>query len=193
MIKQVSNLITFLTKNKFFIAFSIISVIISIICLQSIHTLFIMIGILISIAIDKYNDIKKIINTEELNRNLNKYRLSLKENELKFRTFFNVSNTPMCIFNRKTKMFIEVNKAFCDILEYTPNELTTTISTSFITQEDYNMVNNHIDHTLVKEEQSLNFECSYITKNGKTITLIWNSNPMSDGLCCCIAREKETL
>lgn len=77
--------------------------------------------------------------------------------------------------------FTKVNPAFCDLLGYTEEEITTQPFTNFIHQEDLLASKKEYQKTIGGERTALNFVNRYRTKNGDYKWISWSSSePFGD-------------
>lgn len=137
----------------------------------------------------------------ELTEKLVSRDLALIESEKKFKGFFDNSSAGMCIFDINTEKFIEVNKALCNWLGYTREELLKHPVGYFLAEQD-----NKTSEFLEEQRQLLedsgealevhNFINEYRHKNGSSVWLRWNATAPNEyginyNVCNNITRELE--
>jgi PAS domain-containing protein len=126
-VQKRKNKIEILNENKYTIILVLGILIFSLINFNLI-TLPLLI-ILILTCITRHFDYKNTLNyymksdIKHLIEDNRKNEWTILKSEEKFRRFFENSNIPMCIFDRKLYIFTDVNKAFCECLGYSKDEL----------------------------------------------------------------------
>jgi PAS domain S-box-containing protein len=93
---------------------------------------------------------------------------ALIESERKFKSVFESSNIAKSITTLKGE--INVNKAFCDMLGYSTEELKNKNWADITPQEEIGMINNEVDSLIKGVRRSTRFKKRYVHKNG---SLIW--------------------
>lgn len=110
--------------------------------------------------------------------------------------FFNINSVPMAIFEAKTGgVFIEVNKAFENLLDYDRDELIGKSYKEFIVQDDIYAADKMIE-SMIEGSKNDNEYCAesiineYIKKNGEKVTIMWSgTGPDEDGFTYFIAKD----
>ena len=105
--------------------------------------------------------------------------ISVRENEQRFRTIFEQSASGMCITGLDGKL-IDVNLPFCDMLEYSKEELVGLHFNSITFPEDINIGNESIKKMLSLTTPKIAFEKRYLTKGGKIIWVRINTALLRD-------------
>lgn len=72
--------------------------------------------------------------------------------------------------------FAKVNPAFCHLLGYTAEELTSQPFSTFIHPEDLNPTENEFAETITGDRKARNFVNRYRTKSGEVRWISWNSS-----------------
>lgn len=96
------------------------------------------------------------------------------ENELS--QIFNTCPDIMCIAG-PDGYFTKVNPAFCELLEYTDEELTNRPFTDFIYKEDQDATHVEYTETVGGSRKAQGFVNRYVTKSGSLKWISWNSSP----------------
>ncbi|MGF1635424.1 MAG: PAS domain S-box protein, partial [Cyclobacteriaceae bacterium] len=76
--------------------------------------------------------------------------------------------------------FSKVNPAFCDLLEYTSEEITSQPFSTFVHPDDQNSTNEEYAKTISGERHANNFINRYITKSGDYRWISWYSSDIFD-------------
>ncbi len=84
----------------------------------------------------------------------------------------------LCIAGSEGK-FIRVNPAFCRLLEYTEEELTTCPFTTFLHPDDRISTETEYGETISNSRRANGFVNRYLTKSGKTKWISWDSSEIS--------------
>lgn len=125
---------------------------------------------------------KLVKNPEKFKILLNDQKIKILKNELKFKTVFEQSTLGFAFVDAHSGNFIEVNKKYCSILGYTPDEIIDKNFAFFTHPDD---ISDNIDHLkklnegIIKEYSA---EKRYLTKSGDTIWVnltvspLWTSN-----------------
>jgi len=180
----------YIRKNKYVLIFTILTAAVNLIKMNNVDLLMPFIGLIISLFLDRYFDIRLLRSMNLLHNNQNQENLRLMQNEDKFRKLFTLSQDPICIFNIKTMRFINVNKKFCNILDYTIEELTSQYFTNFVYEEDLEFAANLITD-LNNNEETKEAEIRFISKCGEIKDLKWYFYFTSDatGFSYCFVKE----
>jgi len=136
--------------------------------------------------------------------NLPYYKELFKELETTLGTEFNrkqleeelyliFENSPdiLCIASGANSKFIKVNPAFCNMLGYTEEELTTRPFTDFVHPDDLGNTEIEFVETISGERQADDFINRYITKSGDFRWISWKSSQLSgeEGLSFAYGRN----
>ena len=85
--------------------------------------------------------------------------------------------------------FLKINKAACDLLGYTEEEILYNTFDKFVHPDDKNRSKGELEN-ITNEEITIRFENRYISKTGKVIWLSWTSNASSEeGLIYATAKN----
>ncbi len=95
------------------------------------------------------------------------------QSELEMIGLFEMTPDLVCIAG-EDGYFKKVNKAVFDTLEYTPEEIYSSLISSFIHPDDRE-ITGRSRAALLQGRPLLNFQNRYITKSGKTVWLEWTS------------------
>lgn len=98
-----------------------------------------------------------------------------KEQEEELHLFFATAPEVLVIANQN-KHFIKVNPAFCKLLGYSHEELTSQPFTNFIHEDDLQITGEEYTETITGIRQSNNFINRYKTKEGKYRWISWKSS-----------------
>lgn len=143
---------------------------------------FLLSSILFSVFIDKIGHIMRFVSTVKLISRIDEGNLKLKKSESKFKNFFINSNVPMCIFDANNLKFVEVNRNFSELLEYSKEELVKMDLKELIYQEDYKGSLYALD---LKLDEYVN---RYVSKSGNLLSFRWTgTKPDENGISYCIA------
>lgn len=96
------------------------------------------------------------------------------ENELSL--IFNTCPDAICITG-PDGYFIKVNPAFCQLLDYTAEELTAQPFSNFIYPEDLLVTTDEYTETIDGSRNAKNFINRYVTKSGELKWISWSSSP----------------
>tara|TARA_R110000850_G_scaffold109303_1_gene222107 strand:+ start:149 stop:5653 length:5505 start_codon:yes stop_codon:yes gene_type:complete len=98
-----------------------------------------------------------------------------KQQEEEIQLFFDNAPEIMAVANAHG-YFIKVNPAFCSILGYTKEELTSQPITHFIHPEDVNQTQTEYAENISGNRRASNFTNRYRTKDGNYRWISWNSS-----------------
>jgi len=104
--------------------------------------------------------------------------IQIKQSEVKFRNVFNNSPLGKSMTQMNGEMII--NKAFCDILGYTEDELLSKKWTEITHPEDIEASQNYVEKMLSGEMERVKYEKRYIHKNGNVVWADVNSSLQRD-------------
>ncbi|MFY7901055.1 MAG: PAS domain S-box protein, partial [Chitinophagaceae bacterium] len=111
-----------------------------------------------------------------------------KKTEDELNKFFALSPDLLCIIGFDCE-FKKVNKATCDILEYSEDELLYQVVDNFI-HPDYLAAAKNARGELVKGNALVQFENVYVTKNKKNKCLSWTCIPLvEEGIIYAVAED----
>ncbi|MCM2352352.1 MAG: PAS domain S-box protein [Pseudobdellovibrio sp.] len=107
--------------------------------------------------------------TVEQERN---FRKQLEEKEQVFKTIFELAAAGKAIVDVSSGRFLQVNRRFCEMLGYTPDELLKKTTEEITHPDDSNLVINKIpeDISLISEGKVWSIEKRYLQKDG---TPLW--------------------
>lgn len=132
--------------------------------------------------------LKLLANQVILLLDLRKKNVDLKNTQLEFKNFIELSKDLVCIAN-VDGTFRKVNPAFTIVLGYTKEELEGTPFVDFIHPEDLDKTYKEVEK-LALGHKTVSFENRYLCKNGAYILLSWNTSPDTEtGNLYCIARD----
>ena len=94
------------------------------------------------------------------------------QNEDKFREIIHIISDPICIFNIKTMRFINVNKNFTNILDYTTEELTLSIFYQFCIRRRFRICSKS-NNRPKQQRRNKRAEIRFISKCGEIKDLKW--------------------
>lgn len=97
--------------------------------------------------------------------------LSLREKEKQFLGVFENSPVSMCLIQTDGR-FVAVNKAMCNMLEYSETELLNDSIKNYMLKEDYKFFTSQLVKLFRGNEEVIKFEKRFEKKNG---TVIWAS------------------
>jgi PAS domain S-box-containing protein len=137
---------------------------------------------------DQKSALKLLANQVVLLLDLRKKNVDLKNTQLEFKNFIELSRDLVCIAN-VDGTFHEVNPAFTAVLGYTKKELEGSPSVNYIHPEDLDKTYKEIEK-LAAGHKAISFENRYRCKNGAYVLLSWNASPDPEtGNLYCIARD----
>jgi len=117
-----------------------------------------------------------------------------EENEEKFKTIFNMSQSLVCIADINTSTFKFINPSFEKILGYSEQELLNKSFLEFIHPDDVKPTIAVIEEKLHSGIVVQTFENRYLCKNGNYCWLSWNSFPLPEkGITYAIAHDVTEL
>ncbi len=133
-------------------------------------------------------DITKQTNTER----------ELKESEEKYRKL--IENSIAGVYIIQDDKLKYANKHFCDIFEYSTEEMTNRVTPNdLVYEKDKDLVRNNIQKRITGEKQSLEYEFRGLTKSGKIINLrvlgnrlTYKGKPAIMGMLIDTTKLKET-
>lgn len=146
------------------------------------------VGILLIASQKEINHLKKHIKLFEklkqfIGSEINRKKL---ENDLGY--LYNTIPDILCVTDFQGK-FLKINKAACDLLGYTENEILHQPFNKFVHPDDKNRSIKELENT-TKGQTTLRFENRYVTKTGKVIWLSWTSSTASEiGLIYATAKN----
>ena len=146
------------------------------------------VGVLLIASQKEINHLKKHIKLFEklkqfIGSEINRKKL---ENDLGY--LYNTIPDIVCLTDFQGR-FLKINKAGCDLLGYTEDELLYQPFNNFVHPEDKVISKNELVG-ITKGQITSSFENRYRTKSGKTIWLSWTSNASSEeGLIYAIAKN----
>jgi len=146
------------------------------------------VGVLLIATQKEINHLKKHIKLFEklkqfIGSEINRKKL---ENDLGY--LYNTIPDIVCLTDFQGR-FLKINKAACDLLGYTEDELLYQPFNNFVHPEDKVISKNELVG-ITKGQITSSFENRYRTKSGKTIWLSWTSNASSEeGLIYAIAKN----
>lgn len=146
------------------------------------------VGVLLIATQKEINHLKKHIKLFEhlkqfIGSEINRKKL---ENDLDY--LYNTIPDLLCVTDFEGK-FLKINKAACDLLGYTENEILHQPFNKFVHPDDKNRSIEELENT-TKGQTTLRFENRYITKTGKVIWLSWTSRTASEvGLIYATAKN----
>ena len=134
------------------------------------------IGVMVLIS-DRKLSVQDKSKTDLLNslQNYLATEIKRKQQEEQFQLFFESSPDIMAIAST-TGHFTKVNPAFCKLLGYTEEEITSQPFNNFIHPEDLNKTIVEYDETISGKRKAYNFENRYITKSGAAVWISWSSS-----------------
>jgi len=97
----------------------------------------------------------------------------LAENKIEY--YIDISPDLICVADIVKAKYIEVNKAFTEILGYSEKELLSKPFTSFIHPDDIPKTNVELEERVGKCDPKQEFENRYFTKDGKIVWINWKS------------------
>ena len=125
-----------------------------------------------------FEQLKEFIGSE-----INRKKL---ENDLDY--LYNTIPDLLCVTDFKGRL-LKINKAGCDLLGYTENEILHQPFNKFVHPDDKNRSIEELEN-ITNEKITIRFENRYISKTGKVIWLSWTSNASSEeGLIYAIAKN----
>jgi PAS domain S-box-containing protein len=95
---------------------------------------------------------------------------ALKESEMRFRTIFEHTGVGVAQVESHTGRFVRINRKFCDIVGYSPEELLERDFTSITHPDDREISLRNTARLRAGEVDSYSLEKRYIHKNG---TIVW--------------------
>jgi len=104
---------------------------------------------------------------------------ALHESEERFRTAFQHSASGMCLTAMQGN-FLQVNKALCQMLGYSSEELLNTTFAQITHPDDLSLSYNFVDSAIGEKGKTLHFEKRYLKKNGDVIWTEVSSSLLSD-------------
>ena len=105
-----------------------------------------------------------------------------------YRKFFELVPDP-CAVASASGQFLYVNKAFCNVMDKSEEELTGALFTKFVHPDDINKTL-HIMGVMTGN-QITNFKNRYSKSDGTYVTLNWSAARWEDGLAYASARVAE--
>ncbi len=105
--------------------------------------------------------------------------VALKESEQQLQMIFDNAPIGMALTDLD-KNFLKVNKAYCDIVGYSKNELLAMTFEDITHPDDLNIENEVINHSIKGSGTNFHFEKRYIHKNGKTVYVELRLNLLRD-------------
>ena len=125
-----------------------------------------------------FEQLKKFIGSE-----INRKKL---ENDLGY--LYDTIPDILCVTDLQGR-FLKINKAACDLLGYTEEEIIYNTFDKFVHPDDKNRSKGELEN-ITNEEITIRFENRYISKTGKVIWLSWTSNASSEeGLIYATAKN----
>ncbi len=136
------------------------------------------------------SNIRQIDIIEKQKSELKTAKEKAEQNEEKFRTIFNMSQSMICVADINTATFKFINPAFKKILGYDEEELLNKPFFNFIHPDDIDKTTKVVDNQLRNGKSVFYFENRYKCKNGGYCYLDWNSFPIPEkGITYAIARD----
>jgi PAS domain S-box-containing protein len=113
-----------------------------------------------------------------------------KQQEEELKLFFESAPDILAVANA-SGYFVKVNPAFCDLLGFSKEELTSKPFINLIHPDDLILTQEEYDKTKTGEKQSKNFINRYRTKSGDYKWISWSSSEAfgSDGLVFAFGRD----
>jgi len=114
--------------------------------------------------------------------------MQVLENHGKIKKIMDHSLDIICTFDAEGN-FIEVNAAAGKLWGYTPEELKGQNFKKFIHPEDLERSTQEV-YEVVKGKNTIKFENRYITKDGKTVPMLWSAQwDRTEQLMYCVAKD----
>lgn len=113
-----------------------------------------------------------------------------KQQEIELHNFFNSSPDILAIASPKGH-FVKVNPAFCTLMGYSEEELTTLPFETFMHPDDRIATLKEFDETISGERHAKGFINRYITKSGVVVWISWSSSDVygEDGFMFAYGRN----
>lgn len=146
------------------------------------------VGVLLIASQKEINHLKKHIKLFEKLRHFIGSEINRKKLENDLDYLYNTIPDLLCVTDFEGK-FLKINKAACDLLGYTENEILHQPFNKFVHPDDKNRSIEELENT-TKGQTTLRFENRYVTKTGKIIWLSWTSRTASEvGLIYATAKN----
>ena len=103
---------------------------------------------------------------------------ALKESETRFRTLFEQAAVGVAQVESKTGRFVRINKRYCDIIGYAPDEMTQKSSREITHPDDLKEYLHNIEDMVQGKIREFSMEKRYFRKNGSIVWVNLTASPM---------------
>lgn len=129
-----------------------------------------------------FNEKGEIVEYQTVGRDITarkRAEVALKESEQQLQFIFDNAPIGMALTDLE-KNFLKVNKAYCEIVGYSKNELLAMTFEDITHPDDINLENEVVNNSIAGFRTNYHFEKRYIHKNGKTVYVELRLNLLRD-------------